>query len=141
MAVREVDPKILLERVKEKLKKLEELKPPSWSHFVKTGAHKERPPDQPDWWYGRAASLLRRVYLDGPVGISRLRTYYGGRQNRGQAPERFRKAGGKIIRTILQQLERAGLVKRVGRKGRKLTQKGIRLIEDLAKEIKRGDRG
>jgi small subunit ribosomal protein S19e len=125
----------LIRRLKEELKSREEIKPPQWAHFVKTGVHKERPPDQPDWWYIRAASVLRRVYLDGPVGVSRLRTYYGGRQNRGQAPEHFRKGGGKIIRTILQQLERAGLLKRVEKEGRKVTEKGIQLLESIAEEL------
>lgn len=141
MAVREVDTRILLERLKDELKKLSELTPPRWSHFVKTGAHKERRPDQLDWWYRRAASLLRRIYIDGPVGISRLRTLYGGRQNRGQAPERFHRGGGKIIRTILQQLEQSGLVRKVGRKGRKPTPKGAQLLESLAKQVKGGEGG
>lgn len=136
MTVREVDSKALLARLKEELKKLNELQPPQWSHFVKTGVHKERLPEQPDWWYARAASLLRRIYIDGPVGISRLRSYYGGRQNRGQAPEHFRKAGGKILRTILQQLEQAGLVRKVERRGRKLTQKGAAMLDNLAKQMK-----
>lgn len=136
MAAQEVDPKALLARLKEELKKLSELQPPQWSHFVKTGAHKKRTPEQLDWWYARAASLLRRVYINGPVGISRLRSYYGGRQNRGQAPEHFRKAGGKILRTILQQLEQAGLVRKVERGGRKLTQKGATMLDNLAKQIR-----
>ncbi|GAI54301.1 unnamed protein product, partial [marine sediment metagenome] len=136
MTVREVDSKALLARLKEELKKLNELQPPQWSHFVKTGVHKERLPEQPDWWYARAASLLRRIYIDGPVGISRLRSYYGGRQNRGQAPEHFRKAGGKILRTILQQLEQAGLVRKIERRGRKLTQKGAAMLDNLAKQMK-----
>lgn len=136
MTVREVDSKELLARLKEELKKLNELQPPQWSHFVKTGVHKERLPEQPDWWYTRAASLLRRIYIDGPVGISRLRSYYGGRQNRGQAPEHFRKAGGKILRTILQQLEQAGLVRKIERRGRKLTQKGAAMLDNLAKQMK-----
>ncbi len=136
MTVREVDSKALLARLKEELKKLNELQPPQWSHFVKTGVHKERLPEQPDWWYARAASLLRRIYIDGPVGISRLRSYYGGRQNRGQAPEHFRKAGGKILRTILQQLEQAGLVRKIERRGRKPTQKGAAMLDNLAKQMK-----
>ena len=135
MTLREVDPKALLTRLKEELKKLSELQPPQWSHFIKAGVHKERLPEQPDWWHMRAASLLRRVYLNGPVGISRLRSYYGGRQNRGQAPEHFRKAGGKIIRTILQQLEQVGLVKKVERGGRKVTPKGAAMLENLVKRI------
>jgi small subunit ribosomal protein S19e len=141
MTVQEVNPKVLLARLKEELEKLSELRPPPWSHFVKTGAHKERLPDQPDWWHARAASLLRRVYIDGPVGISRLRSYYGGRQNRGQAPEHFRKAGGKILRTILQQLEQAGLVRKIERGGRKLTPKGAAMLDDLAKRIKTEQKG
>ncbi len=141
MTVREVNPKVILARLKEELKKLSELQPPQWSHFTKTGAHKERLPEQPDWWYMRAASLLRRVYLDGPVGISRLRSYYGGRQNRGQAPEHFRRAGGKIIRTILQQLEQTGLVRKVERGGRKVTPKGAAMLENLIKQIKAGEKG
>lgn len=136
MPVREVSANALIERLSEELKKLGELKPPEWSRFVKTGVHKERPPEQPGWWYTRAASLLRRIYLDSPVGISRLRTYYGGRQNRGQAPEHFRKAGGKVIRTVLQQLERAGLVTKVEREGRKITPKGVALLERLAGQLK-----
>jgi small subunit ribosomal protein S19e len=136
MPVREVSANALIERLSEELKKLGELKPPEWSHFVKTGVHKERLPEQPDWWYARAASLLRRIYLDSSVGVSRLRTYYGGRQNRGQAPEHFRRAGGKVIRTVLQQLERAGLVTKVGRAGRKVTPKGAELLERLAGQLK-----
>lgn len=141
MTVREVDPKALLTRLKGELKKLSELQPPQWSHFTKTGVHKEHLPDQPDWWHMRAASLLRRVYLNGPVGISRLRSYYGGRQNRGQVPERFHKAGGKIIRTILQQLEQAGLVKKVERVGRKVAPKGAAMLENLVKQIKAEQKG
>jgi len=141
MTVREVNPKVILARLKEELKKLSELQPPQWSHFIKTGVHKERLPEQPDWWHTRAASLLRRVYLDGPVGITRLRSYYGGRQNRGQAPEHFRKAGGKIIRTILQQLEQTGLVRKVERGGRKITPKGAAMLENLVKQIKGEEKG
>ncbi|MFN4132974.1 MAG: 30S ribosomal protein S19e [Candidatus Hadarchaeales archaeon] len=137
MTVMEVKPADLLRELKEELKKVEELKPPAWSYFVKTGVSRERPPEQIDWWHMRAASVLRRIYVDGPVGVSRLRTYYGGRQNRGQPPEHFRKGGGKIIRTILQQLEKAGFVK-AEKSGRKITKKGIALLEKAAKKAAGG---
>ncbi len=134
-SVLEVPAGRLLERLKEKLKEYPELSPPPWSHFVKTGVHRERRPEQPDWWYMRSASILRRLYLDGPVGVSRLRTYYGGRKKMGQAPEHFRKGGGKIIRTILQQLEKAGLAEK-GAGGRRLTKKGVQLLKELCAEVK-----
>lgn len=138
MSIKEVSHAALIKRLSEELKKLNELTPPQWALFVKTGAHRERPPAQQDWWYTRAASLLRRIYIDGPVGISRLRSFYGGRQHRGQAPEHFRKAGGKIIRVALQQLEKADLVSKAERKGRKLTSKGVKMIESLAQQLKNG---
>jgi small subunit ribosomal protein S19e len=136
MSVRDVPPSVLIKRLSEELKKLEELRPPEWSRYAKTGVHKERVPEQPDWWYMRAASLLRRVYLDGPVGISRLRTYYGGSKKRGVAPERFRRAGGKALRVILQQLEQAGLVAKTERGGRKITPKGVKVLTSLADKVK-----
>ena len=136
MSVREVKADRLIGALKEELKKMEELAPPQWSRYVKTGTSRERPPEQPDWWYTRAASILRRIYIDGPVGVSRLRTYYGGRKNRGQAPEHSRRGSGKIVRTILQQLEKAGLVTKEERKGRKLTQKGADLLEKTAESLR-----
>ena len=136
MSVREVPASALVKRLSEELKKLKELMPPEWSHFVKTGTHKQRPPEQPDWWYARAASLLRRIFIDGPVGVQRLRSYYGGRKKRGVAPEHFRRASGKILRTLLQQLDKAGLVVKTERGGRKLTAKGANMLTAIANRMK-----
>ncbi len=132
---RDVRADLLIDRVAEELKKLEEIKPPEWASLVKTGSHKQRPPQQEDWWYIRAASVLRTVYLHGPVGVERLRTKYGGRKDRGVRPEHFRKASGHIIRLILQQLEEAGLVEKVPGRGRKITRKGASLLDRKAAEI------
>ena len=72
--------------------------PPEWAGDVKTGMHRQLPPAQPDWWYTRCASILRRIYIDGPVGVQRLRSLYGGRRNRGVRPDRHERASGAIIR-------------------------------------------
>lgn len=127
-----------VKKCSEELKKIKEIKMPEWAKYAKTGSHKKYPPHQEDWWYIRAASLLRRIALDGPVGVSRLRTFYGGRKERGHKPEKFRKAGGNAIRKILQQLQMAGLVEqsKQGRKGRVLTEKGKRFIAKIIEEIK-----
>lgn len=112
-----------------------EVRPPSWALFTKTGCFKERPPDNPDWWYYRAASILRKLYKAGrPLGLSELRREYGGRKNRGSAPERTYRAPGNAIRKILQQLERAQLVRKT-REGRILTPQGKALLDRLAFEI------
>jgi small subunit ribosomal protein S19e len=136
VTAREVEPAKLLEKLKEELKKMKEIKPPAWAGFVKSGVHKQRPPEQLDFWYIRAASVLRRVYLNGPVGVERLRSYYGGARKRGYFPRHFRKGSGAMIRKILQQLEKAGLVEKTG-KGRRITPKGQKLLNNIAFEVKR----
>lgn len=119
----------------EAIKKSGDFEKPEWIAIVKTGANKERPNTDDDFWYKRAASILRQVYIKGVVGVERLRTRYGGRKDRGVKPAEFRKAGGKIIRTILQQAEKSGLLEKVkGRKsGRQLTKTGKEFLESVAK--------
>jgi len=127
----------LIKKTAEALKK--EIHMPSWAPFVKTGTHKQRPPVEDDWWYIRAASVLRKVYLLGPIGVSKLRTLYGGKKNRGVKPEKFKEGSGSIARKILQQLEEAKLVKQEEKskhKGRVITPKGASLLFATAKEIK-----
>ncbi len=134
--VKFVPPQALIEEVAKYLKEnVEEVKPPEWAMYVKTGCHKERVPEDPDWWYKRCASLLRKLYLHGPVGVERLRTAYGGRKDLGHRREHFRKAGGAIIRKALQQLEAAGLVTKVEGKGRVLTPEGRSLLDRIAAKI------
>ncbi len=119
----------------EALKKIEDFKAPEWVFLVKTGASRARPSIEPDFWHKRAAGILRQIYIRGVVGVERLRTRYGGRKDRGNQPAHFFKAGGKIIRTILQQAEKAGFIEKVKEKkaGRKLTEKGKKFMEDLVK--------
>ncbi|MEM1761547.1 MAG: 30S ribosomal protein S19e [Desulfurococcaceae archaeon] len=112
-----------------------EIRPPSWTKFAKTGCFREKPPQNPDWWYYRAASILRKLYKAGrPVGLSELRREYGGRKRRGVAPERAYKAPGNAIRRILQKLEQDQLVRKT-REGRVLSPQGKALLDRMAFEI------
>src|SRR3989344_574769 len=95
-------------KLAEALKKIPEFKEPEWAQFVKSGPAKERPTDDIDFWYKRAASILRQIYKNKNIGVNRLRTKYGSKKNRGMKPEKFKKAGGKMIRSILQQSDKAG---------------------------------
>ena len=113
-----------------------EIEPPHWAAFVKTGSHTERTPDDPDWWYVRAASLLRKVYVKGPIGVARLRKLYGGKHGPGTVPEHFRKSGGAILRKLLQQLEKAGFIETLPKKGRGVTIQGRSLLDRLARQVK-----
>ena len=134
----DVPPAILIERLAKYLKdNVDAVRPPEWALYVKTGVHKERPPQNSDWWYIRCASLLRKVYVKGPIGVEHLRAEYGGRKDRGVKPEHTRKGSGAIIRKALQQLEEAGLVETVKGEGRIVTPEGRSLLDSLSTEIKR----
>ena len=134
----DVPASVLIEKLAQYLKdNVDEIAPPSWAPFVKTGSHTQRPPQNPDWWFTRCASLLRKIYLRGPIGISHLRSEYGGRVDRGVRPEHARKGGGATVRGAIQQLEAATLVKPSGNKGRVVTREGRRLLDVLSTEIKK----
>ena len=132
MGVFDVPASALIKVIAADLKK-QGLKQPEWIMFVKTGSHRERAPDSPEWFYERAASILYRIYKEGPLGTGSLRSYYGGKKRRGVKKAHFRKAGGKIIRVCLQELEKQGLIKK-DKKGRIITGKGQSYLNKLAKE-------
>jgi len=128
----------LVTKTSEELKKVEAIKSPEWALIVKTGMHKERPPVKNDWWHTRAASVLRQIYLYGPIGVSKLRAKYGGKKNRGMKPGRFYKGSGSIIRKIFQQLEKTGYVKSGAKgvhKGRMVTAEGKKFLDSVAAQI------
>ncbi len=131
-----------IELVKGISRELEEkklLQPPMWSEFVKTGVSKDRVPQQANWWYMRGASILRRLYTDHrPVGVNRLRKVYGTTERNRYSGKHFKPAGGAIIRKLLQQLEKAELIKKVkidNYYGRRITDKGVSLVDRVAKTV------
>jgi small subunit ribosomal protein S19e len=137
-SIYQVDPNALIEEVAKELKKMPAMHPPEWAPFVKTGIHKQRAPVNPDWWYIRAAAILRTIFVKGPVGVEKLRTKYGGRQNRGMKPEKFAKASGNLIRKILQALEVESLIVKSTddtKKGRIIAPKGQSVLEKAAGKV------
>jgi len=127
---------ILIRKIADHLKsEVEEINPPSWTQFAKTSVHAKISPLDPDWWYVRCASILRKIYVNGPIGISRLRKAYGGRAEKGMTPGRFKRGGGSAVRKAIQQLEKAELVATSGNKGRIVTGKGQALVDGLSSGI------
>ena len=116
------------------MKSLPGMQAPEWAQWVKTGSHAERPPENPDWWLTRAASIMRKLYLHGPVGLSDLARAYGGTKALHYNPKHHRDAGGSSIRKIMHQLETAELVSKTPR-GRVLSPKGRALLDKASKEI------
>ena len=133
MGIFDVPTSFLLEAMAKDLKHKNTVHPPAFAPFVKTGAQAERAPQDPDWYYMRCASVMYRVMKDGPIGTESLRTYYGGRKNRGAKPHKHYKAGGKIIRLALQQLEKSGLIKKGEKGGRTISPTGQKFMNDMSR--------
>ncbi len=135
----ESNPQDYNNKLAEALKSVPEFTQPEWSKLVKSGPSKERPIEDENFWHKRSASVLRQIYKLEIVGVNRLRTKYGSKKDRGMKPEEFRKASGKILRTILQQADKAGFTEiakdirgvRSKRPGRQLTLKGKEFMENL----------
>jgi small subunit ribosomal protein S19e len=122
----------LIGKAAEKLKEMD-LPKPAFVGLVKTGSHNSRPPQSPDFWYFRCASILRQAYMNVNVGVNRLRRHYGGRKRSGVRPEHHRQSGGSTVRKAMQALEKAGLMMKQ-KAGRTLTPKGRKLLDAAAKE-------
>jgi len=133
-SIYDIKPEQLIKKTAEALKK--DIQKPEWAKFVKTGHGKENPPEQKDWYHLRAASILRKVYINGPLGTSKLRKHYSTKKNRGHQREKTTLAASKIIRSILQQLEKAGYIvqaQKGAHKGRLITPKGKSFLDKLSK--------
>lgn len=116
---------------------VEEVQPPSWAAVAKTGSHVEKQPQNSDWWYTRAASLLRKVYVHGPIGLEKLRSDYGGRKGYTVRPNHAAKAGGSNIRKILQQLEQADLIQISRPQGRLMSPKGRKMLKEVSEDLQK----
>ena len=128
----------LIEAIAEDLS--DRIEEPDWATFAKTGPDREFPPEQEDFWFVRAASVLRRVAIDGPVGVDRLSTHYGGPKGGSTryrvAPNHRADGSEKVIRTILQQLEEADLIERPPNdEGRVVSAEGRSLLDSTAGEV------
>ncbi len=109
-------------------------KPPEYISVAKSSSNRDRPPSSPDFWYMRSASILRQVYLNGPIGVSRLRTRYGGRKQHVVHRQHRARAGGSLITDSLRELEKAKLVKR-SKLGREITPQGRSMLDKISTEL------
>ena len=133
--VYDVPPDELISKLTEILK-TEDIPAPAWAVFVKTGAHADKPPQKPDWWYTRCASILRKIYLQGPLTVNDLRTIYGdGKRKMYYGARHHRDASGAIIRNAIHGLEKLGYLEKVEKKGSVVTRQGMQKLDKLSTEI------
>jgi len=133
--VYDVPAKEFIDALAKKLKTEKIIQIPEENIYSRTGVDKENPPMNKDWWHARCASILRKIYVSNVIGIEHLRAEYGGKRDRGSKPYKARSGSGTIVRRALQQLEKAGYVKKIKGKGRSLTPKGISILDNTADEV------
>ena len=71
------------------------------------------------------------------MGVERIRAEYGGKRNRGSKPNKAESGSGAIVRHALQQLEAAGYVAKMKGRGRMLTPKGVKFLDNTSFEVKK----
>merc|ERR1712137_105831 len=94
------------------LKRTGKCEVPKWADLVKTGQFKELAPYDQDWFFIRAASMARKIYLRQGMGVGAFKKVYGGRKSRGTLPEHYVTGSGSIARAALLQLEAMKIVEK-----------------------------
>ncbi|KAJ9161787.1 40S ribosomal protein S19 [Coniochaeta hoffmannii] len=142
VSVRDVDSHKFINAYAAFLKRQGKLPVPGWVDTVKTGVAKELPPQDIDWFYVRAASVARHVYLRKTVGVGRLRKVHGVAKNRGSRPSQHTPGSGSVDRKIMQALEKINVLEQDEEKGgRRITQSGQRDLDRIAQTVAESEEG
>ena len=101
-------------------------------YFPTITATKELPPLDPDWYFVRSASIARRIYLNGGIGVGALAHWYGDAKSTKSRPEHHHPAARGLIRHILKNLQDNGLVEEIPKKGgRRVTSEGQKELDTM----------
>jgi len=135
ICVRDVAARDFIAAYAEHLKNSDKFELPIWADLVKTSCANELAPYGDDWYYIRAASIARKVYLRPGLGVGQLRKWYGGNYRNGVRTEHFRKANSGIIRSALIQLENMKVVEKCENGGRRMTRVGQQDLDRIAGSV------
>ncbi|MEO2114807.1 MAG: 30S ribosomal protein S19e [Candidatus Poseidoniia archaeon] len=133
---------LLISSLAEKMQSYDKISAPEWASQIKTGTHRERPPVQDDWWHTRAASILRKVAMKGPIGTNRISQEFGGAKDRGVKKNKAVAGSRNVARKILQQLAESGLIENsmnssgTVNHGRIISSKGHALLDLIAHSVR-----
>lgn len=110
--VKDVTPAKFIAAYAAHLKKGGKVTLPAWVDIVKTSANNELAPSDSEWYYIRAAAVARKIYVKGGVGIGSMRRLFGRPVRAGPRPVKAGTSSGSVIRSVLKNLEKLGLVEK-----------------------------
>ncbi len=130
--VKEVPADVLIHNLALELKSMK-VEEPEWTKYLKDGIGKEKSWTQEGWYYTRMASILRKIYINGNLGIARMSQEYGSRQDRGSKRYHPVQSSRYIIRSMFHALESLGYLKK-NKIGREITPAGQALLDKVSRE-------
>ncbi|KAF5468252.1 hypothetical protein F2P56_012418 [Juglans regia] len=130
--VKDVSPHKFVKAYLAHLKRSDKMELPEWLDIVKTIRFKELAPYDPDWYFVRAASMARKIYLRGDLGVGSFQRIYGGSKRNGSHPPHFCKSSGVVARHILQLLQKMNIIDVDPKGGRRITSIGQQDLDQVA---------
>merc|ERR1712097_31958 len=124
VTVKDVPADAFIKACADYLKRQPKFDVPKYHDIVKTAVHKELAPYDEDWFYIRAASIARKVYLRKGTGVGALKKWYGG-------------SSGTHVGTCKAQheLEKLEMMEHLGDGGRVISSKGRAEMDRIAGNI------
>merc|ERR1719201_1713018 len=135
MGVKDVPAAAFVKEYAAHLKRSGKIELPPWVDLVKTSPAKELAPYDPDWYFIRAASIARHVYIRPDVGVGGFKKRFGSKYRRGTRAMHHRNASGGHIRHMLQQLEAIKVISKSDKGGRRITPDGQRDLDRIASKV------
>lgn len=143
MKIEEVCPVKFIDTLSKSLKEEKKLQKPEEAAYIKTGHGRELAPENENWYHIRAASILRKLYMEELTnpekskhgfGVMWFARVYGGSKNNGHKPSHTVSGSKSLVRRILQSLENIKLVSKLSMGGRKLSPTGLSYLESIAEQ-------
>mmetsp|Transcript_32179 Transcript_32179/g.44115 ORF Transcript_32179/g.44115 Transcript_32179/m.44115 type:complete len:162 (+) Transcript_32179:49-534(+) len=134
VGIKDVEASLWIKAFADHLKAQGQLDIPDFVDYAKTGTSRILPPQDPDWFYVKAAAILRRVYIRPFTGIGGLRKVFGNTWGQSR-PLHFRKASGGVIRHVLHSLEKLKLLAKSDDGGRVITKNARQDCDRIAMKV------
>lgn len=132
--IHEVRPERFNATLKSYLKSSNKMVLPEHHDIMKTGEGKELAPCDDDWYYLRAAAIVRQIARFGTVTSECMAWRYGSRKNRGVRPSKYVPAYREIGDSVLDNLRNMGWINASA--DDMLTEQGKTVVREIIEKVR-----